>query len=62
MIPSSWKNVMVTVIYKKGDPTKPENCCPTCSFPVLHNLFSTMLYERLYAKLNSCQFPDQAGF
>ena len=29
---------------------------------MLHKLFSTMLYNRLYAKLDSYQFLDQAEF
>ena len=29
------KKVMITVIYKKGDPTKPGNCRPICSLPQL---------------------------
>ena len=40
MTPSSWKNSYVTVIYKIGDPTKPENYRPICSVPMLHKLFS----------------------
>ena len=53
---------MITAIYRKGDRTKPANDRPICFFPVLCTLFSTMLYNRLYAELDSYQFPDQAGF
>ena len=59
MTPSSWKTVMVTVIYKIGDPTKPENYRPICSVPMLHKLFS-IVYNRFSDKLD--HFPDQAGF
>ena len=62
MTPSSRKNVMITVIYKKGDPTKPENYRPICTLPVLYKLFSMMVHNRPYAKLDSYQFPVQAGF
>ena len=52
MTPSSWKKVMITVMYKTGDVTKPENYRPTCSLPQLYKLFSTMIYNQLYAKLD----------
>ena len=58
----SWKKVMVTVIYKERDPTKPENYKPICFFPQHYNLSSTMNNNRLYAKLDQDKCPDQAGF
>ena len=52
---------MITVIHKKGDPTTPENYRPICSLPKLYKLFFTTIYNRLYAKLDSDLFLDQAG-
>ena len=59
MTHSSWKKVMITVIYKKGDP---ENCGPFRPHPQLYKLFSTMILNRLYVKLDSYQLHDKAGF
>ena len=41
MTPSSWKKAMITVIYKKGEVTNPENYRPICGFQQLYKLFST---------------------
>ena len=49
---------MIAVIYNKGDATNPE---PIRGLP-LHKLFSTMLFNRLYAVLDRSQCADQAGF
>ena len=62
MAPSSWKNVMITALYKKCDVTNPENCRPICGLPQLYKHFSTMLYNRFHAELDRYQCPDQAGF
>ena len=37
-------------------------CRPTCSLPALYTLFSTILYRRLYPRLDQIQAEDQAGF
>ena len=56
------KKVMITVTYKKGDPTKPDSYRPICSLPMFCTLSSTTLYNRPYAKLDGYPFSDQAGF
>ena len=53
---------MITVIYKKGDVTNPENHRPFCGLPQHYTLFTTMFCSRLYAELDRYQCPDQAGF
>ena len=59
MTPSSWKKVMITVIYNKGKPRKPKNL--TNLFP--SNALQTFLHDALQQTMrDSYQFPDQAGF
>ena len=50
--PDEWKKVKIKVIYKKGDVENVSNYGPICSFPALYNLFSTILYGRLYPMLD----------
>ena len=50
MAPSSWRKVMITVIYKNGDATNTENYRPICGV------------SRLCAELDRYQCPDMAGF
>ena len=38
------------------------NYRPICSLPALYKLFSTILYSRLYPRLDQKQAEDQAGF
>ena len=61
-LPKSWKTSVITVIYKNGDPTLPQNYRPICIIPLLYKLFSKMIYNRLYPILDRAQCPDQAGF
>ena len=57
-----WKKVKIKVIHKKGDVENVSNYRPICSSPALYKLFSTILYGRLYPKLDQKQAEDQAGF
>ena len=38
------------------------NYRPICSLPALYKLFTTILYSRLYSRLDQTQAEDQAGF
>ena len=60
--PEDSKKVKIKVIYKKGDVETVGNCRPICSLPALYKLFSTILYGRLYPRLDQKQAEDQAGF
>ena len=60
--PEAWKKVKIKVLLKKGDVENVGNCRPTCSLPALYKLFSTILYGRLYPRLDQEQAEDQAGF
>ena len=60
--PEEWKKVKIKVIYKKGDVEDLSNYRPICSLPAMYKLFSTILYGRLYPKLDQNQAEDQAGF
>ena len=52
----------IALLYKKGDPTLPENYRPITIIPLLYKLFAKMLYARLHSVLDEHQCPDQAGF
>ena len=54
------ETVMITAIYKKQ--WKPDIYRSICIFSMFYILFSTILYNRPYAKLGSCPFVDQALF
>ena len=60
--PETWKKVRTKVLHKKGDVENVGNYRPICSLPALHKLFSTILYGRLYPRLDQEQAEDQAGF
>ena len=60
--PEAWKNVKIKVIHKKGDVENVGNYRPICSLPALCKLFSSILYRRLYPRLDQKQAEDQAGF
>ena len=50
------------VIHKKGGVENVGNYRPICSLPALYELFSTILYRRLYPRLDQKQAEYQAGF
>ena len=60
--PSSWKHSVISVIYKSGDATQPQNYRPICIIPVLYKVFAKLMYKRLYPILDKAQCRDQAGF
>ena len=62
LTPEAWKKVKIKVIYKKGDVENVGNYRPTCSLPALYKLFTTILYSRLYPRLDQKQAEDQTGF
>ena len=47
---------------KKGDVEDVGNYRPICSLPALYKLFTTILFSRLYPRLDQNQAEDQAGF
>ena len=49
-------------MHKKGDVEDVGNCRRICSLPALYKLFTTVLYSRLYVRLDQKQAEDQAGF
>ena len=60
--PEAWKKVKRKVIHKKGDVENVGNYRPICSLPAFYKLFSTILYSRLYPRLDQKQAENQAGF
>ena len=60
--PDSWKKVTMKVIYKKGDPVRPENYRPISTLAPLFIVLSALLYKRLYSRLDIRKPPDWGGF
>ena len=60
--PEAWKKVKIKVLHKKGDVENVGNYRPICSLPALYKLFSTILYSRLYPRLDQEQAEDQATY
>ena len=60
--PEAWKKVKIKVLHKKSDVEHVGTSRPICSLPALYKLFSTILYRRLYPRLDQEQAEDQAGF
>ena len=58
----AWKKVKIKLLHKKSDVENVGNYRPICSLPALYKLFSTILYRRLYSRLDQEQAEDQAGF
>ena len=50
------------VLHKKGGVENAGTYRPICSLPALYKLFSTILYRRLYPRLDQQQAEEQAGF
>ena len=57
----AWKKVKIKVLHKKGDVENVGNYRPICSSLALYKLFSTILYGRLYPRLDQEQAEYQAG-
>ena len=60
--PEAWRRVRLNVICKKGDVEEAGNYRPNCTLPELHTLLSTLLFIRLYPRLDRGQPVDQGGF
>ena len=53
----------VTLVQKKGEiQSCRQTAVPICATPTLYNLFSKLLYNRLYKQLDRHQTPDQEEF
>ena len=60
--PEQWKQNMLTIVFKKGDPKDPGNYRPISVIPILYKILARLLYARLAPQLIGQQCEDQAGF
>ena len=60
--PKSWQHTIIKVLHKSGDPKLPSNYRPIATIPILINLFSRPIYNRIEPTLDKQQSRDQAGF
>ena len=61
-MPEVWKQSLVTVIFKKGDATLPENYRPITLLRMMYELFAGILNCIISSYLEAVQSADQAGF
>ena len=60
--PKSWKNAIVTLIFKKGDKAKLSNYRPISILDHTYKLFTKLVTIRLTQRLDHSQPVEQAGF
>ena len=60
--PTTWRRIRIKVIHKKGDVEGAGNYHTICTLPALYKLFSTILLNRVYPRLDFVQPEDQGGF
>jgi Reverse transcriptase (RNA-dependent DNA polymerase) len=62
--PDSWAATLVTLIFKKGDPTQWSNYRPVAMVPLLAKLYTIILNNRLvaWAEAAGVRVPAQTGF
>ena len=57
--PETWRKIRRKVIYKKRNMEDVGNYRPICTLPALYKLFSTILLNKLYSRLDQAQPEDQ---
>ena len=63
--PTPWKRAAISLIYKKGDPAKPENFRPIALQPVLGKVFSSCIRNKIWTFVEENKLVDtsiQKGF
>ena len=60
--PETWREIRIKVICKKGNLEDAGDYRLICTLPALYKLFSTIIYNRLYSRLDQAQPEDQGGF
>ena len=61
-VPAAWQETQIKVLFKKGEPTLPENYRPIAIIRALYKLFAKILCGRIKNILDDEQSCDQAGF
>ena len=52
----------ISVTHKEGNVEEVGNYRPICTLPALYKLFSTLIYNRFYDRVDRAQLQDQGGF
>ena len=61
--PETWRIIRIKVTYKKRNVEDVGNHRPICTLPALYKLYSTtIIYNRLFDRLDRAQPEDQGGF
>ena len=63
-VPTDWKEAHVTAVFKKGDPSLPNNYRPISLLNTLEKVFERLIYKHIYNHLHHNNFftPVQSGF
>ena len=56
------KNTYKSDLQEKGNVEEVGNHRPICTLPALYKLFSAIIHNRLYNRLDQAQSEDQGGF
>ncbi len=57
-----WREACLSLIFKSGTPSLPENYRPIAIIPILYKLFSQVLRSRRDRTFTQTQSKDQSGF
>ena len=60
--PETWRRIRTQMIYEKESVEEVGNYRPICALPALYKLFSTVIYNRLYSRLDQAKSEEQGGF
>jgi hypothetical protein len=60
--PATWRTTKLKVLFKKGDPSLPQNYRPISIIPVMAKLFSVVLYGRIVQDIDDRLSEEQFGF
>ncbi|KAF0715110.1 Reverse transcriptase domain-containing protein, partial [Aphis craccivora] len=62
VIPKSWKSVLISPIFKKGDRSSVLNFRPISKISIIPKLFTKIINSKLYPILNNILIDEQHGF
>ena len=62
VVPSEWKEAVVTPVFKKGDRTVPTNYRPISLLPIIGKVQERLVFDKLYPFLSSVLSSRQSGF
>ena len=62
VVPSEWKEAIVTPVFKKGSKSNPSNYRPISLLPILSKVQERLVFNKLYPFLSDLLSEHQSGF